>query len=91
MSGTTSVSAPAAGHILQGAALQAFLEKDHFDRTGRAGFVSFNWYQGNDVQGTRVAFRFSKGGSPIRFWSHVAQAKLTEVGGPFKTRKAALA
>lgn len=76
---------------MHGAALQAFLEKDHFDRKGRVGFVSFNWYQAKDAQGTCVAFRFSKGGSPLNFWSHVAQAQLTEVSGPFKTRKAALA
>lgn len=71
--------------------LQAWLAKEYAARLNKVGYVSFYWFRALTEQGVVVSFRFTKGADPARFLDYVARESLTNVTGPFKTRKAALA
>ncbi|HET8688309.1 MAG TPA: hypothetical protein VFM18_17000 [Methanosarcina sp.] len=53
------------------------------------GYVRFNWYRGVRPDGTVEVFRFLKGGQKALFDKNVADMQLSNISGPYTTRKKA--
>ena len=66
-----------------------FVDKDYQDRKDREGYISYHWYRAVNSDGLTVTFRFPKGGDPTRFREYVRELQVTDIKGPFRTRKAA--